>query len=106
MAIQCFLNFGDICHFSFRELGHYGIFFKIIKGIQDTGSPPSRASVLEIIENLPIMLDILLKVCIKMKLMEILLAHTVNLELFAKILFLPIALKDIVVPLKFATSRA
>ena len=40
---------------------------------------------LEIIENLPIMLDVLLKVCIKMKLMEILLAHTVNLEIFARI---------------------
>ena len=36
MGIQCFLNFGDICHISFRD----GIFFKIIKGIWDTGTPP------------------------------------------------------------------
>ena len=36
---QCFLNFGDICYI--LCLG-YRRFFKIIKGIGDTG-PPSRA---------------------------------------------------------------
>ena len=44
MGIQCFLNFGNICHIDFRDIG---IFFKIIKGKLDIGTPPppSRASV-------------------------------------------------------------
>ena len=36
MGIQCFLNFGDICHIYFRDMGY---FFKIIEGIRDTGTP-------------------------------------------------------------------
>ena len=23
MGIQCFLNFGDICHISFKDMGHF-----------------------------------------------------------------------------------
>ena len=37
MGIQCSLNFGDICHVYFRDMG----IFKIIKGIWDTGTPLS-----------------------------------------------------------------
>ena len=36
MWIQYFLNFGDICHIYFRDMAY---FFKIIKGIWDTGTP-------------------------------------------------------------------
>ena len=35
------VNFVDICHTYFRDMAY---FFKIIKGIWDTGTLPSRAS--------------------------------------------------------------
>ena len=35
MGIQCFLNFVDICHIYYRYMEY---FFKIIKGIWDTGT--------------------------------------------------------------------
>ena len=37
-------EFGDICHIYFREIGY---FFKLVKRIWDTGTPPSKASVLD-----------------------------------------------------------
>ena len=36
IGIQCFLNFGDICHIYFRDMGYV---FKIIKEIWNTGTP-------------------------------------------------------------------
>ena len=36
MGIHCFLNVKDICHIYFMDMGY---FFKIIKGIWDTGTP-------------------------------------------------------------------
>ena len=47
MGTQCFLNFGDICHISFKDMGY---FLKIIKGILDTGAP-SRISMMELSWN-------------------------------------------------------
>ena len=40
MRIQCFLNFGDICHICFRDMGYFS---KTSKGYGILG-PPSRAS--------------------------------------------------------------
>ena len=44
MGIQCFLNFGDICHIYFRDMG---FFFKIIKGIWDTGTPSFQGFIIK-----------------------------------------------------------
>ena len=41
MGIQSFLIFGDNCRIFFKAMGY---FFKKINGIWDTGTPPSRAS--------------------------------------------------------------
>ena len=40
MGIQCFLNCGDICHISFRDMGYFS---KYLKGYGILGPPPSRA---------------------------------------------------------------
>ena len=37
MGIQSFLNFGDICHIYFRDMGY---FFKYLKGFGILGPPP------------------------------------------------------------------
>ena len=43
IGIQCFLNFGDICHIYLRDMGY---FFKTIKGIWDTGTSSQGLSLI------------------------------------------------------------